>query len=73
MLSLGMRKNAQHYIDQIEKVQESDIHRVAQRMLRTRASIAALGNLKGLPALEDIETGLVNPSGKSSRKFSLFR
>ena len=43
VLSVGKRKNAAFYIDAIDKITEEDMHRAAQRMLRTRASIAALG------------------------------
>lgn len=43
VLSVGKRRDAAYYIDAINKINEEDIHRAAQRMLRTRASIAALG------------------------------
>lgn len=45
VLSNGKRRNAAYYIDAINKINVEDIHRAAQRMLRTRASIAALGKL----------------------------
>lgn len=55
------------------KIKEEDIHRVVQRMLRGRASVAALGNLRNLPPLEDIETGLLSKEGTlPSRRFSIF-
>ncbi|KAM7306093.1 mitochondrial-processing peptidase subunit alpha [Ixodes scapularis] len=56
------------------KIKEEDIHRVVQRMLRGRASVAALGNLSGLPPLEDIETGLLSKEGMlPTKRFSIFR
>ncbi|XP_003743034.1 mitochondrial-processing peptidase subunit alpha [Galendromus occidentalis] len=73
VLSVGKRRNAAHYIDAINKINEEDIHRAAQRMLRTRASIAALGDLQRLPALDEVETGLANPQTKRGKRFSLFR
>lgn len=43
VLATGKRRNARFYIDAIDAITQEDIHRAAQRMLRTRASIAALG------------------------------
>lgn len=43
VLATGKRRNADYYIEAIDAIKEEDIHRAAQRMLRTRASIAALG------------------------------
>lgn len=73
VLATGKRRNADYYIEAIDAIKEEDIHRAAQRMLRTRASIAALGDLDRLPALEEIETNLVNPGARRTKRFSLFR
>uniref|UniRef100_A0A2R5LI67 Mitochondrial-processing peptidase subunit alpha n=1 Tax=Ornithodoros turicata TaxID=34597 RepID=A0A2R5LI67_9ACAR len=75
VLASGERKNADYYITEISKIQEEDIHRVVQRMLRSRATVAALGDLSRLPPLEDIETGLLhqNKGSSPSRRFSIFR
>ncbi|KAH6925230.1 hypothetical protein HPB50_002205 [Hyalomma asiaticum] len=55
------------------KIKVDDIERVVHRMLRARASVAALGNLRCLPALEDIEAGLLSKDGAlPPRRFSLF-
>ncbi|OQR77964.1 mitochondrial-processing peptidase subunit alpha-like, partial [Tropilaelaps mercedesae] len=43
VLAASKRRNAKFYIDAIDAITEEDIHRATQRMLRTRASIAALG------------------------------
>ncbi|CAN8005027.1 unnamed protein product [Ixodes hexagonus] len=74
VLASGHRKDANYYISEISKIKEEDIHRVVQRMLRGRASVAALGNLTGLPPLEDIETGLLSKEGVlPTKRFSIFR
>ncbi|CAN8019120.1 unnamed protein product [Ixodes persulcatus] len=74
VLASGHRKDAGYYISEIGKIKEEDIHRVVQRMLRGRASVAALGNLSGLPPLEDIETGLLSKEGTlPTKRFSIFR
>jgi len=57
----------------IGQVTASDIQRVAQRMLRSRPSVAALGNLVKMPAYEDINSALNSKDGKLSKRFSLFR
>ncbi|XP_075554383.1 mitochondrial-processing peptidase subunit alpha isoform X4 [Dermacentor variabilis] len=73
VLASGHRKDADYYISEISKIKADDIERVVQRMLRARASVAALGNLRGLPALEDIEVGLLSKDGVlPPRRFSLF-
>ena len=59
----------------LAKITEDDVRRAAQRMLKSKPSVAALGNLKHLPALEEIEAGLLNRDGrmpKSRKTFSLF-
>lgn len=73
VLASGHRRDADYYISEISKIKADDIERVVQRMLRARASVAALGNLRGLPALEDIEAGLLSKDGAlPPRRFSLF-
>lgn len=73
VLASGHRKDADYYISEISKIKADDIERVVQRMLRSRASVAALGNLQRLPVLEDIEAGLLSKHGVlPSRRFSLF-
>lgn len=73
VLASGHRRDADHYIAQIGQIRADDIQRVVQRMLGTRASVAALGNLRGLPPIEDIEAGLLSKDGAlPPRRFSLF-
>ncbi|XP_013793391.1 mitochondrial-processing peptidase subunit alpha-like [Limulus polyphemus] len=73
VLATGHRKPPEFFMDEIGKVTEEDIRRVAHRMLRSKPAVAALGDLKKLPAYEDIETGLLNKEGRLPKKFSLFR
>jgi len=73
VLANGHRKNPQYFIDRINQVTEEDIRRVALKMLKSRASVAALGNLKQFPSLEDIETALVSKDGRVPRRFTLLR
>ena len=56
------------------KITERDIQRVANRMLRSKLSLAAYGTLASLPSKEDMETALLSRDGSMPRKktFSLF-
>lgn len=54
VLSTGERKPVMHYYDAIEKITADDLHRVANNMLRSRLSIAALGRLAKLPRYEQL-------------------
>lgn len=58
VLSSGQRRPPQFYIDRIDRVTNDDIVRVARRLLRSRASVAALGDLRQLPKYEEIESKL---------------
>lgn len=73
VLSSGLRRNPQFFIDRIDKVTIDDIIKVAKDMLRTRASVAALGNLNQLPSIEEIESALHSKNGQISKRFTLFR
>ena len=55
------------------KIKAEDIKRVADKMLRSKPALAALGNLKKLPSYEQIQQGLHDREGKMPRKFSIFR
>ncbi|XP_054162372.1 arginine--tRNA ligase, cytoplasmic-like [Oppia nitens] len=72
VLAAGNRKTAQYFIDQIDRITDEDIRRVATKMLRSRVSVAALGNVKQLPSLEDIETALNSKDGRIPQRFTLF-
>uniref|UniRef100_T1ILS6 Guanine nucleotide-binding protein-like 3 homolog n=1 Tax=Strigamia maritima TaxID=126957 RepID=T1ILS6_STRMM len=73
VLATEHRKMPQHFIDEINKINPDDIRRVANRMLRTKPTLAALGNLEKLPAIKDVVSALANTDGRFSRKFSIFR
>lgn len=51
-----------------EKVTEEDIQRVAKKLLNTRLSLAARGDIRKLPAFDDIESALIDMEGKSRGK-----
>ena len=55
------------------KITESDIQRVAHRMLRCKPAVAAYGTLEQLPRYSDIEAALSNKNGRMPRRFLLFR
>ena len=73
VLSSGQRRPPQFFIDCIDKVTADDIVRVARDMLRTRASVAALGDLGQLPTIEEIEGALQSKDGRIPKRFNLFR
>jgi processing peptidase subunit alpha len=56
-------------------VRKEDINRIAKKMLTSKPSVAAIGNLKNLPAYKDLELGLLHKDGQMPRKrqFSVFR
>lgn len=64
----------------LEKITDEDIQRVARRFLSSPPSLAARGDIKGLPELKEIQSGLMNLDGSFSKSklnrlpnFSLFR
>lgn len=73
VLANGKRLQPQHYYDLIEKITAADIVRVARRMLQTKPSVAALGNISQLPRYEDIQTAIHSKDGRMPARFSLFR
>lgn len=63
-----------------EKITAEDIQRVAKRFLSSPPSLAARGDIKSLPELKEIQSGLMNLDGSFSKSklnrlpnFSLFR
>lgn len=74
VLSSGKQRTPQFFIDKIDQVTEDDIVRVSKNMLKTRASIAALGDVRQLPTLNEIEAALQSKNGKiPDKRFTLFR
>lgn len=59
----------------IESIQAEDIQRVARRFLSSPPSLAARGNIQGLPEIKDIQLGLVSADGRlpTTKRLSLFR
>ncbi|KAF7494698.1 Mitochondrial-processing peptidase subunit alpha [Sarcoptes scabiei] len=72
VLSSGQRRRPQFFIDLIDKVTEDDIVRVATEMFKSRASVAALGDIKRLPSMEEIESAL-HGKNSISKRFNLLR
>lgn len=74
VLATGKRKRTEEFIDKIRSITAEDIQRVASRMLRTKPSVAALGDLRKLPEYQSIETALSSADGKLPRRgrFSVF-
>lgn len=58
-----------------EKVTDADIQRVARRFLATPPSLAARGDIRGLPESKDIQSGLLKQTQAPSTtsRLSLFR
>lgn len=74
VLAQGHRKRPEHFISLIDKVTKDDIHRIAQSMLASKPSLAAIGNLKKLPKFEEIQAGLQHKEGMMPKKrFRLFQ
>ena len=71
VLSNGERKQPEYYYNCIEKVTAEDIQRVANRMLRSKLSLAGYGTLANLPDYENIQNSLLGKVGKL-RRFSFF-
>lgn len=59
----------------IDQITAEDIQRVARRFLASPPSLAARGDIKGLPTTKDIQAGLLNSDGRipSNKRLSLFR
>ncbi|XP_030382023.1 mitochondrial-processing peptidase subunit alpha [Scaptodrosophila lebanonensis] len=73
VLVTGKRKRPEHFINEIEKVSASDIQRVAQRILSSPPSVAARGNIRTLPDMNQISS-LLNVAGRTlSQRLSLFK
>ncbi|XP_038046621.1 mitochondrial-processing peptidase subunit alpha-like [Patiria miniata] len=74
VLAIGERKQPQEYCHMIESITAEDIQRAASRMLRSKPSIAAMGDLSRLPDYNAIQEALASKDGRLPRKFaSLFR
>lgn len=74
VLAQGQRKCPEHYIDLIQSVTVNDLNRAADRMLSSKLSLAAIGNLRNLPDYKEIGLGLLSKTPRSKRsKLNLFK
>uniref|UniRef100_A0A6B2ECC2 Mitochondrial-processing peptidase subunit alpha n=1 Tax=Phlebotomus kandelakii TaxID=1109342 RepID=A0A6B2ECC2_9DIPT len=75
VLSTGQRKRPEDFIREIEQIRSEDIMRFAKRLLSSTPSLAARGEIKGIPNTDDIQSGLAHGEGRlpSSKRLSLFR
>ncbi|KAH3796876.1 mitochondrial-processing peptidase subunit alpha-like [Dreissena polymorpha] len=70
VLSTGHRKPPQHYYDAIGAVTAADMKRIANRMLASKPSVAAYGDVATLPSLETFQKILRGDKTGKSRTFS---
>ena len=73
VLANNERKTAQFFIDEIDKITEQDIKRIAERMLKSKISVAALGDIEKFPEIAEIEQQLINKESFLGKRFSLIR
>jgi len=78
VLAQGKRERPEHYIEKISKISAEDLRRIADKMLTSKPSVAAIGSLKDFPEYKDIELALLDKSGlmkttTGERMFRLFR
>ncbi|OQV13683.1 Mitochondrial-processing peptidase subunit alpha [Hypsibius exemplaris] len=72
VLAYGHRKTAKTLLEQIDSVTAEDIQRVAERMLRTKPSVACLGKLSAFPSYSDIQGMFTSVEPQKKKRFSLF-
>lgn len=58
VLGLGFRHSPQELYDMIESVTADDLKRISEKMLNSKQSVAAIGNLTNLPAYEEVTKNL---------------
>lgn len=76
VLATGTRKRPEYFIQAIEAISKTDIHRVARRLLKSAPSVAARGEVRSVPSIADIQAGLLDAQGRlpgSQSRLSLFR
>ena len=73
VLASGFRRSPRFYINKINDVTAEDVIQVATKMLRSKPAVAALGDIKQLPPLEDFVTALSSRDGRIPKRFTLFR
>ncbi|GBO15045.1 Mitochondrial-processing peptidase subunit alpha, partial [Araneus ventricosus] len=70
VLATGSRKEPEYFIQEIAKITADDIHSISTKLLKTKASVAALGDLKQLPSLKEINANLVSTSQTAAQEKS---
>nr|XP_040567424.1 mitochondrial-processing peptidase subunit alpha-like [Lepeophtheirus salmonis] len=75
VLAQGKRKTTEEFHQLINDVTKDDLRRIARRMLTSKPSVAAVGEMKYLPSYKDIELALLDKKGSlpTHKAFSLFR
>ncbi|XP_014478164.1 PREDICTED: mitochondrial-processing peptidase subunit alpha isoform X1 [Dinoponera quadriceps] len=76
VLATGSRKRSEYFIQAIEGISKDDINRVTRRLLKSPPCMAARGEVKTIPSLSDVQSGLVDAQGRlpgSRSRLSLFR
>nr|XP_047134684.1 mitochondrial-processing peptidase subunit alpha isoform X1 [Hydra vulgaris] len=62
ILGLGFHKSAQELYESIEAVTSDDLRRISEKMLSSKLSVAAIGNLENFPSYEEIQKLLIKKS-----------
>ncbi|KAK6641341.1 hypothetical protein RUM44_013050 [Polyplax serrata] len=76
VLATNHRKPPQYFIDAIEKITEDDVRKIAKRLVSSKPSVAARGDIRKLPTFEDIKTAVLDEEGRlpgGQGRLSLFR
>ncbi|KAK4337218.1 hypothetical protein RND71_043317 [Anisodus tanguticus] len=73
VLANGERKTAQFFIEEIDKIEEGDIIRVADRMLKSKISVAALGDVDKFPDIQEIENELSSGQSFLSKRLNFIK
>lgn len=75
VLATGKRKAPEHFIGEIDKITAEDVQRVAKRFLLSPPSLAARGQIKGIPNVKDIQEAILHHEGRlpGNKRLSLFR
>lgn len=67
VLGLGFRHSPQSLYDSLESVTADDLKRVSEKMLSTKPSVAAIGNLTHLPSYKEVEKNLTKSNAGFGR------
>lgn len=57
----------------LDKITAADIQRVAKRLLSSPVSMAARGDISGLPDIKEVQNALHRDGRISSRRLSIFK